>query len=89
MLTYDDCVDLSGLTQEEIDAIAVHEHMSGIIALELGHYLLETDEGVPAIKKIILDDIADAKASGHFDRASKLEAVLRHFIETHPYHQKG
>ena len=89
MLTYEDCVDLSGLTEEEIDAIAKHEHMSGMLALELGHYLLETDDGVPAIKRIILDDITDAKAAGDFEHASKLGAVLHHFIRTHPSNQKG
>ena len=26
MLTYEDCVELSGLTNEEIEAIAEHEH---------------------------------------------------------------
>ncbi|PCH83201.1 MAG: hypothetical protein COB89_07015 [Piscirickettsiaceae bacterium] len=88
MLTYEDCVDLSGLTEEEIDAIAEHEHVPGILALELGHYLLKTDDGVPAIKRIILDDIDAAKAAGNFEHASKLKAVLHHFISTHPSNPK-
>lgn len=89
MLTYDDCVELSGLTQEEIDAIAEHEHVPAIVALELGNYLLETNDGVPAIKRMIFDDITAAKAAGHFDRASELGAVLHHFISTHPCNKKS
>ncbi len=36
MLTLEDCIALSDLTREEIDAIAVHEHLAEIIAAELG-----------------------------------------------------
>jgi len=89
MLTYEDCVDLSGLTDEEIDAIAEHEHVPRIVALELGHYLLETEEGVPAIKKIILDDISDAKLHGDAVQTAKLKLVLQHFVNTHPCHEGG
>jgi hypothetical protein len=33
MLTYDDCLALSGLTTEEVAAIAAHEHVPEIVAL--------------------------------------------------------
>ena len=39
MLTYEDCVSLSGLTREEIEAIAEHEHIPAIVAAELANYL--------------------------------------------------
>ena len=39
MLTYEDCVELSDLTEEEIEAVAQHEHLPEIVALELGSYL--------------------------------------------------
>ena len=88
MLTYEDCVDLSGLTDEEIEAIAEHEHIPRILALELGHYLLETEAGAPAIKKIILDDISEAEACGDLAQSAKLKLVLQHFVSTHPARQK-
>ena len=84
MLTYEDCVGLSDLTEDEIKAIAEHEHVPEIVALELGHYLIETEEGVPAIKAIIMEDIAQANKEGNYNHASKLKLVLRHFVETHP-----
>ena len=34
MLTYEDCVELSDLTEEEIEAIAQHEHLPEMAALE-------------------------------------------------------
>jgi hypothetical protein len=45
MLTLQDCIELSELTKEEILAIARHEHIPEIAALELGHYLVQTPEG--------------------------------------------
>jgi len=84
MLTYQDCIGLSDLTEEEIKAIAEHEHVPDIVALEFGHYLIETEDGVPAIKAIIIDDIAHAEKNGDSKHATKLKLVLQHFIDTHP-----
>ena len=33
MLTYEDCVELSDLTEEEIEAVAQHEHLPEICLL--------------------------------------------------------
>lgn len=84
MLTYEDCVGLCKLTLEEIAAIAEHEHVPDIVALEFGHYLIETEDGVPAIKRIIVDDIDDALARGDEARAARLRLVLCRFVEGHP-----
>ena len=84
MLTLQDCIELSDLSEEEIEAIAEHEHVPEIIAVELGQYLLKTEEGVPVIKRIILDDIRDAELRKDFAHVERLRAVLRHFIATHP-----
>jgi len=84
MLTYKDCLDYCDLTEEEIHAIADHEHLSELAALELGQYLVETPEGERAIQKIILDDIAKARANDDLTTLLKLRLVLRHFVQTHP-----
>ena len=84
VLTYEDCVELSDLTEEEIEAIAEHEHLPEMAALELGSYLVHTEEGVPMIKRIILEDIETARQHGHPEKALKLKLVLKHFVETHP-----
>ena len=57
MLTLKDAIDYSELTEEEIDAIAEHEHVPEIIAVELGTYLVHSEDGVPMLKRMILDDI--------------------------------
>ena len=86
-MTYEDCLELSDLTEEEVEAIAQHEHLPDIVALELGSYLVHNPDGVPMIKRIILDDIEEQRRHGHSDRALHLKLVLRHFVLTHPKHQ--
>jgi hypothetical protein len=84
MLTYEDCVALSGLTKREIDAIAEHEHIPAMIAAELANYLCQNSAGECCIRRYILDDIAAAEGRGDLRHALFLKAVLKHFIETHP-----
>lgn len=86
MLTYQECLDLSELTADEIDAIASHEHIPEIVAAELGNYLVNSADGLPHIKRIILDDIAEAERKHQPEQVLRLKAVLQHFISTHPEH---
>ena len=81
MLTLADCIALSDLTQEEIDAIAEHEHLPEVVAAELGCYLVHRAGGRQAIEAIIHDDIAAAQARGDHRHSAELKLVLRHFIE--------
>ena len=84
MLTYEDCLELSDLTEEEIEAIAQHEHLPEMAALELGSYLVHTDQGVPMIKRIILEDIDEERRRGDAEKVLQLKLVLKHFVDTHP-----
>ena len=45
MLTFDDCVAMSGLSKEEVAAIAKREHLPEIVALELA--TSRTEPGSP------------------------------------------
>ena len=41
MITMKDCIDMCGLTQNEVMAIAEHEHVPEIAAASMGRYLLK------------------------------------------------
>ena len=84
MLTFDDCVALCELTEEEIAAIAEHEHLPMIVAAELGNYLIQEPHGALRVKRIILDDMTAAGRAGDRRHALTLKLVLRHFVERHP-----
>ncbi|WP_067868210.1 hypothetical protein [Neptuniibacter marinus] len=85
MITYEECLELSDLTADEVDAIAEHEHIDSMIAMALGHYLI-THQGEQKIKSIIIDDIEKAERAKHYQHADMLRKVLNHFIATHPEH---
>lgn len=80
MLTMQDCIELSGLSEEEILAIAEHEHIPEIAALELGSCLCGSSEGERTIERMIREDIAAARERGDRRHAASLRVVLRHFI---------
>ncbi|SDG41417.1 hypothetical protein SAMN05216241_11142 [Limimonas halophila] len=83
MLTINDVFELSELSEDEIAAIAEHEHIPQICAAEYGYYLCHTEGGTPALHRIILDDIEAARAAGHHEKAERLRAVLRKFVQEH------
>lgn len=83
MLTFEDCLSLCELTEDEVDAVAEHEHMGETAALELAAYLTRTPEGEVRIQRMIEDDLRSAQARGDFAHSAKLKRALRHFIETH------
>lgn len=84
MLSLVDCIGLCDLDEDEIQAIATHEHVPDVIAVELAEYMIHSPDGVPMIKRIILDDIEEAKRHGNLPEAEKLQKVLCHFVATHP-----
>jgi len=83
MLTLQDCIGLSELTEEEILAIAEHEHIPEMAALELGNYLIQTASGESRIKRMIADDIDAARSAGDHARVAALKLCLKHYLEHH------
>ena len=65
MLTLQDCIELSELSEEEILAIAEHEHIPEMLAVEMGNYLVHAPSGEKQIKRMIVDDIDQARAHGN------------------------
>lgn len=84
MLTLEDCLGICELSEDEIRAIALHEHIPEIVAAEMGQYLVHAPDGTRRIKRIILDDIEEQDRRGHTEQADNLRLVLAHFIASHP-----
>lgn len=84
MLTYEDCLALADLREDEVAAIAEHEHVPEMIALEIGHYVCERPDGSRWVEQVIVDDIDAARRVGNLAHAAKLRLVLAHFCATHP-----
>lgn len=84
MLSLDDIMGMCECTEEEIAAIAMHEHVPDAIASEMGAYLTHCENGIPRMKIIIKDDIEYARKKGNLEEANRLNEVLKHFVASHP-----
>lgn len=84
MLTFEDCIALSNLSEEEVSAIAEHEHIPEITAIEYGDYLIQRPSGEQHIRRIILDDIERSRMNRNYKHVEELETVLKHFVLNHP-----
>jgi hypothetical protein len=75
MITLQDCIGLSGLTEEEVLAVAEHEHLPDIAATALAQYLLSQEHGTEKIRDMIVDDVRQAQHSG--DKKHVVAAAAR------------
>lgn len=84
MITIEDCIGLCGLTREEVEAIAEHEHIPEAAATAMGTYLVHLQQGPEIIRDMIRDDIRLAMEHGHRQHAANLLGTLRAFVAMHP-----
>jgi hypothetical protein len=83
MITLQDCIGLCGLTEEEVLAVAEHEHLPEIAATALAQYLLSQEHGPEKIRDMIVDDVRQAQRSGDKKHVLTLLHVLHHFLNAH------
>ena len=84
MISLEDCIALCGLTEEEVLAIAEHEHMPEIAAAALAQYLLNQSHGPERIREMIVDDVRAAQGRGDQQHVQTLLHVLHHYLREHP-----
>ena len=84
MITLDDCIALCGLTEDEVLAIAEHEHLPAVAAAALGSFLVQQTHGTELLRTIIVDDIRRAQRRRDERHVRRLLHVLHHFLASHP-----
>jgi hypothetical protein len=84
VISLEDCIAFSGLTKQEVEAIAEHEHVPEIAAAAMGRYLLKEPHGAEKIRDMIRDDIRAALRRDDRDHARELLMALRHFLDVYP-----
>lgn len=75
MLTLKECIEFTDLCEEEIDAIAEHEHLPFVLALERGAAMMNETWGPTAVRQMIWDDYLTAEAQGETDHAAMLRCL--------------
>jgi len=84
MISLEDCLALCGLTEDEVLALAEHEHIPEIAAAALGQYLLNQPDGCKTIRNMIAEDVGWARGRGDASHAHELALTLQHFVTSHP-----
>ena len=84
MLSLQDCLDFADMTESELAAIATHEHIPPIVALELGNQLLRTPQGLKKLRQFIVDDIAAAQARQCCHECERFSRSLAEYLKDHP-----
>jgi hypothetical protein len=83
ILTAQECVDMSELSNEAIRAIAEHEHIPEVVAAELGQELLKGTGGIAEIRRMLEESVKLAMQAGEQDKVNDRERVLRSFIASY------
>ena len=84
MISIEDCIALCGLDEEQVLAIAEHEHIPEIAAAALADYLLHKKRGPEMIREMIIDDIHVALKNQNLKHSHELLMALRHFLKQFP-----
>jgi hypothetical protein len=84
MISLHDCLALCGLSEEEVLAIAEHEHVPEIAAAALGQYLMSHPHGAEKVRDMIIEDVRKAQAAGDSVHVRHLLHALHHFLRAHP-----
>ncbi len=76
MLTFEDCIAFCGMDADEVEALAVSEHLPTVIAAEWTARELGTAEGRTHVIEILSERAGEARLRGDFAAADELERIL-------------
>lgn len=89
MITPEEIVGMTDLTEDEVAAIAEHEHTTEVLAASMAEYLMHKHGGPQTINRLICEDIRAALRADDLAHARELYAVLKRFIATNPEAAQG
>lgn len=84
MLSLHDCLDYSDLTEEEIEVIAVHEHLPFACAVQMACCLAQSKEGTRQLRCLLKDAVCNAKTCGRKEALALARRALNQFARAHP-----
>lgn len=79
----EDLIGFCGLDEDQVAAIAEHEHIPDVAAAALASYLVGRRGGVQEVRRMICDDIKLSLDRGDDAHASELFTALTHLHRTH------
>lgn len=83
MLSLVDCIAFSGLTPDQIEAVACYKHMPIIVAAEWAVTTMDEPEGVDAVENMLAEE-AELANERHLACAAAWMTALAEFRRSHP-----
>ena len=83
MISIEDLVELSGLSLDEIEALAEFNHEPLSLSAAHGEYLLDCQNGVCTIKHCFKENLSHAIKKGDKVRVKELLKIYKTFHNTH------
>jgi hypothetical protein len=84
MLTFQDCLDLAAVTDGEVEAIARHERIPAMVALELGSQLLRSRQGEQSVRQFVVEGVLESQSRNDCRDCARFSRVLGDFVANHP-----
>jgi hypothetical protein len=84
MLTLNDCIAFSGLSDEQLEAIARHEHLSMMLAAEMAEEMVACRSGCARLAAMLIEEAREAARAGDCRRAAQVRHALHEFLADHP-----
>ncbi|KIL99412.1 hypothetical protein CCC_04183 [Paramagnetospirillum magnetotacticum MS-1] len=85
MLSLEDCIAFSGLTVEQLDAVACHQHLPLIVVAEWAETVLDAEDGFARVAAILAEEV-EAAIIHHKDRLDGWSQGLDQFLRDHAIH---
>lgn len=90
MITPQEIVDMTDLSEDEVALIEKHEHLGCMVAAAAAaDYLMHQHKGPQAVQQMICEEIREALHADDLKRARELYQTLHHFMSEHPEAAQG
>lgn len=88
MLTLQDCIAFSGLTPDQLEAVAKSKHLADVLAAEWVECVLDQPGGCELLEALISQAIDAADANGDGECVDRYRRCLAEFLDAHPHCQE-
>lgn len=86
MISIKECLDYSDLTEDEVAAVADHEHLPYAMAAHLVCGLAQSPDGTEVLRCLLKNALCDAASCGHAETLRITRRAYAQFVANHPEH---
>lgn len=84
MISIQECLDYSDLTEDEVTAIAEHEHLPYGMAAQMACCLAQSKDGTEELRCLLKNAMCDAASCGHVGTLGISLRAYNQFVANHP-----